>query len=307
MWFRRRHRTSEAQARDALARGISAICSLQQTDGCFPFSRWVGGEPAEDCHPLFATLTVVLAVGSLLPVDAVSRAVDFVRCCRRTDGTWEFDPALEIPADSDDTACALTVIARHAPHAAGPKDAALLRLFWRHPTGPFATWRAEGAWAKRNRDDAVVNCNILLALRLLGAHPSAEELESVTHLVGQSGAGCRYYCSPTTIAYAASRAGIPLGSLPARLASRPKPKQGVQPMAQWLTAVQRWDEYAVAQVVAAQTEAGCWDAEPWCTGAGPYVWGSRAVNTALCIEALDAALASTPARWRRDGYDARSK
>jgi hypothetical protein len=285
-----------AQAKTSLQRGISKLASMQQPDGGFPVYRRAGGRRWHDCHALFSTLTVLLATGDLLPESALARAVNFVLHCRRSDGTWEFDRSLGIPADSDDTACALAVLARYGTGLVDAADASLLRSFWLPDGGPFQTWNSGGEWASRQRDDAVVNCNVILALRALGSPPGDDEVGAVVELIRRSEGGCRYYCSPVTITYAASRAGVPLDMLPSGLFKRPAAGKTVLPTAQWLSFSQRWDQAAVGHLLAAQGPDGEWATEPWFTGAGRPVpvWGSPAVSTALCIEALQCALAAPP-------------
>jgi hypothetical protein len=282
-----------ARARPALELGLSALQSMQQGDGSFPLFQRSEQTAWRACGPLFSTLSVLLAAGSLMSESVRTRAVDFVYRNRRRDGLWEFDPTFGIPPDADDTACALTVAARHDRARVNVSDAVLLRSFWRADGGPFQTWRGDKSWSGRDRDDAVVNCNVLLALQELGAPASAHETKAVVDLIRASEAGCRYYCSPTTIAYAARRAGVTLAALPASLAARPSSK-GLLPTAQWLSLCLRWDEDAVERVLAAQAADGSWPIEPWFTGAGKPrpVWGSPTISTALCLEALKEATAS---------------
>jgi hypothetical protein len=239
---------------------------------------------------LFSTLSVLLAVGDLLPPHSRTRAIEFIVANRRVDGTWTFDPEMPIPPDSDDTACALAVLARYAPRAAGAGSADLLRSFWREDNGPFATWRdVPQQWQQTDRDDAVVNCNVLLALHALGEPPTAIEIQAVIGLINRSTKGTRYYCSPITIGYSARRAAVPLASIQPRLLARPRLDKGVLPTAQWLSAVRKWDLGAVAHVLATQSAEGSWDAENWCRDVRSGRWGSAAVSTALCIEGLHAA------------------
>ena len=294
--FFRRNGTDPEKARLSLQKGITALVSMQQTDGSFPVLQRIPGNPWHTCHPLFSTLSVLLAADTLLPGKVLSKAVTFVQHCRRNDGTWEFDPDFGIPADADDTACALAVLARYDKTLVAPTDAAVLRSFWRPDGGPFQTWQAkEGEWYTRDHDDAVVNCNVLLALRELGIPASTEEINAVVHLTQKTKIRTRYYCSPTTIAYAACRAGLPLDHLPARLVARPKRKNTILPTAQWLSIVRQWDEGAVAHLLAAQIKDGHWPTEAWFTGiANPTpVWGSAAISTALCLEALQYAVRAT--------------
>lgn len=292
MMFLRRKKASIEQTESALRRGVSRLASMQQPAGSFPVYRRDGNGPWQPCHALFSTLTVLLAAGPMLPEAVRARAVDFVLAARRDDGTWVFGHDLGIPADSDDTACALAVLARFSPDPVRDTDASLLRSFWRRDGGPFRTWNAEGKWADRKRDDAVVNCNVVLGLKEVGSPASAGEIDAVAALIRDSETGCRYYCSPMTITYAASRAGLPMHRLPPALLRRPGIKKFVLPTAQWLAAARRWDDTAVSHLLAGQDRTGQWDTEPWFTGAGrpPPVWGSPAISTALCLEALYGAI-----------------
>jgi hypothetical protein len=294
-----------ARARRALEMGLSALQSMQQGDGNFPLFQRSEQTAWRECGPLFSTLSVLLAAGSLMSEDVLMRAVDFVYRNRRRDGLWEFDPTFAIPPDADDTACALTVAARHDRGRVNASDAVLLRSFWRADGGPFQTWRGDKSWSGRDRDDAVVNCNVLLALQEIGAPVSAQETKAVVDLIRASEAGCRYYYSSTTIAYAARRAGLSLAALPASLAARPR-SEGLLPTAQWLSLCRRWDDDAVERVLAAQAADGSWPIEAWFTGvATPKpVWGSQAISTALCLEALKDAIASAEASAKRAKDDA---
>ena len=271
---------------------------MQIPDGSFPLSYHDGARTPRPCHGLFSTLTVLLAVGDLLPADARSKAIAYVVKQRGADGLWMFDPELPIPSDSDDTACALAALAQYAHSSAG--DADLLRSFWRADGGPFLTWRdAPQEWLQRNRDDAVVNCNVLFALRALGAPPAASESRAVLELANRSLEGTRYYCSRATIVYAAKRAGLPLESIHHRLRARPSRSEGFLPAAQWLTAIGRWDDRAIAHILSAQSANGAWPAEDWCRGVGAERWGSAAVSTALCVEGLRVVARTPSARAPR--------
>jgi hypothetical protein len=120
----------------------------------------------------------------------------------------------------------------------------------------LAAGRGTGTWSQRDRDDAVVNCNVLHALATLGVPGTATEIAAVQRLVQQSVGGCRYYCSSATIGYAARRAGLPLGALPAGLVARPRPGNEVLRSAQWLSTVRRWDMDLIAGLLAAQSQDG---------------------------------------------------
>lgn len=288
MLFRQKN-TDPEQVALSLQKGISALVTLQQSDGSFPLLKRVRFRPWHVCHPLFSTVSVLLSAGSLLPKKTVSRAVEYIRHWRRDDGTWEFDPELGIPPDSDDTACALIVLARYSSNIINNSDAELLRSFWRTDGGPFRTWQADGIWSRRDRDDPVVNCNVLLALNELGVQPTNSEKAAVYRLIENSQDGCRYYCSPVTIGYAALRAGLEIKLLPLQVTNRPKSKRHILPIAQWLSIIQQWDKDMVSNILAAQSNDGYWLTENWFRAEGepPPVWGCRAISTALCIEALN--------------------
>ena len=207
---------------------------------------------------------------------------------------WEFDPALGIPPDADTTSCSLAILARHGNGLTSPGDVALLRSFWRDGGGPFRTWSDKGGqWRSRDRDDAVVNGNIFTALREMGSPATPAEIAALSRLLRASIGGTRYYCSPQTIGYSVCRGGVPLSELPSKLAQRPKSRAGLLPTAQWLTTIHRWDETAVSIILDAQSPDGSWREEGWFTAVAaiPIVWGSSAISTALCVEALASALA----------------
>lgn len=266
--------------------GVAALVRMQAADGSFPLQARTSAGPWTPCGPLFATAAAVLAAGKLLPPQALARSVGFIRRCRRPDGLWEFDPALGVPPDSDDTSCALAALALHGGSSGLENGAGLLRSYWRPDGGPFRTWHGEGMWAQRDRDDPVVNCNIIFALACLGAPATPAELAAVRRLVRLS-RRTRYYCAPAAIAYAARRAGLPRDALPPVASARP-PADDLLACAQWLCGMRQDDPELVAAVLAAQRPDGAWPAGAWCTGAfvPPIVWGSPAVSTAYALEAL---------------------
>jgi hypothetical protein len=295
-FFRKRPVVSRDRVETALSRAMAALALMQGTDGSFPQAFQEKGSGWKKCDPIFSTLTIMLAMGSRLPAAAAAAATAYVVSRRGQDGLWEFDASLRIPADSDVTACALAVLVRHGSGLTTAGDAALLRSFWRENGGPFRTWAdRSGFWDSRDRDDAVVNGNILLALRELGSPGTAAEIESVMELVRRSLKGTRYYCSPATIGYALRRSGVEVSQLPARLARRPGFGDGVLPVAQWLSMARQWDDAAIGFVLDRQEAHGGWAEEKWFTGEAkiPIVWGSGAISTALCAEGLALAMGST--------------
>jgi hypothetical protein len=235
---------------------------------------------------MFSTAYVMLGAGALLARDNIDRAVGFIKSQRRPDGLWDYDPEMRIPPDSDCTACALAVLVLHGdPDVQG--GAQLLRSFWRAPAGPFRTWWGGGMWSLPERDDPVVNCNILFALRLLGSPATPTEQHAVRQLLLRSEGRSRYYCAPATVAHAARRAGLDLDALPSLAIARPR-EAGLLGCVQWLCAMPVPDVALIDAVLAAQGTDGSWPVWPWVTAAeNPKpLWGSAAITTALAVEAL---------------------
>jgi hypothetical protein len=202
---------------------------------------------------------------------------------RRRDGLWEYDPAIRIPADADSTACSLAALMLRGDGSDAAGGADLLRSYWREDQGPFRTWKAAGVWSLPERDAAVVNCNVLFALRLLGSPATPAEQAAVRKLLLGLEGPSRYYCAPATIAHAAHRAGLEQNALPPQATACPQANDLIGSV-QWLCAM---PEPAPA-LIAAQRADGSWPLWPWVTGAGnpkPF-WGSAAITTALALEAL---------------------
>ena len=258
---------------------------MQAADGSFPL--WTGTSRWARCGPLFATAYVMMGAGGLLPAANIAQAVTFIRSQRRGDGLWEYDPGIRIPPDADSTACSLAVLALHGDATELAGGPALLREFWRAGAGPFRTWKAGGIWSLAERDDPVVNCNILFALRLLGSPATPAETTAAHDLIARTAAGSRYYLSPATTAHAVRRAGLDLAALPSALAA-PPPGSDLLGCLRCLCASPRSDIRLLKVVLEAQQPDGAWPIVPWVTAAEtprPY-WGSPAVTTALAIEAL---------------------
>ena len=270
----------------AVQRGVKSLQALQERDGSFPFLELDREGGPRECHRLFSTTAVLLACGTLLPATCTAQAIDYVLSCRRDDGMWHFDPSLPIPADADDTACALACTAIFRRGAITRDDAALLRSYWRPDGGPFRTWHGDDpAWLGRERDDPVVNANVLFALRVLDANPTLPEVAGITRFISAHRERARYYVAPVSIAYAAVRAGIARRDLSSIARARPPGDAGALVHAQWLCSLPDPDPRAGDHLRSLQRHDGSWPAEPWCTD-NARAWGSAAVSTALCVEAL---------------------
>jgi hypothetical protein len=272
---------------DSMSRGLAALARLQSGDGSFPLFRRAGAGDWHRCGGLFSTAYVMMGAGRRLPRENVTRAAAFILAERRPDGLWEYDQDLGIPPDADSTACALAALAQHGMTASLAGGADLLRSFWRDDGGPFRTWRAAGKWSLPERDEAVVNCNILFALRLLGAPATPLEEAAVLDLLRRTPGPARYYCAAATMAHAARRAGLSWDQLPAAATARP-PADDLIAAAQWLCASPTADVGLVDALLGAQRADGRWPIWPWVTGVGspqPF-WGGPAITTALALEAL---------------------
>lgn len=289
-----RERVKPGEIRSALDRGLASVVRMQQRDGSFPlFSKERGSAPTP-VQPTFATGWLLIAIGDLLPADSVQRAAGFIQSVRDDDGTWNFDPALGIPNDADSLSVALRALAVAGSQTVGDSDAALLRTFWREPSGPFRTWRfREKSYDHPDTDDVVVCCNVLTALALSRQGPRAIEIESVVSLVKRSPNLTRYYLTREAIGYSMRRAGLPLDRLPQGLTEAPRLNAPTLSLAQWVATFPDQGAEIVPEILARQREDGSWDAEGWFTGVGLPQWGSAAVVTATCVEALSKFLKHT--------------
>lgn len=270
---------------DAIAAGLAALARMQTREGYFPFYVGDAGSSWRRCDPIFATAYIMMGVGRLLPADNVARAVEYIATSRRTDGLWHYDPSLDIPPDADTTSCALAALALDGRQSEIAGAGELLRTFWRPDEGPFRTWRIEGRWSIAGRDDPVVNCNVLYALRLVGAPATAAEREAVAALIRRSVNGSRYYSSPGAIALACRRGEIGEADWPPIVAAPPTDGLGY---IQWFTATGRHRDRLVPRLLASQREDGSWPIAAWVTGVNVPSWGSPTVTTALAVEALRA-------------------
>jgi hypothetical protein len=272
---------------DSISAGLAALARMQAADGSFPLSVAIQADRWLPYSPLFSTAYVMLGAGGLLPRDKIALAMRFIASQRRTDGLWAFHTAERAPADADCNACALAALAMHGEASQLAGGSELLRSFWREDQGPFRTWNAAGAWREAERDDPVVNCNVLFALRRLGSPATPVEEEAVRQLLRRSEKGSRYYCAPATIAHAARRAGLNFDTLPPVAAARP-PASDLMASVQFLCGMPGRDSELVAAVLAAQRADGSWPLLPWIVAeANPKpFWGSAAVTAALALEAL---------------------
>ena len=266
--------------------GIAALENMQKSDGSFEMVKWVqGGQPTK-AHHLFASAWVLISAGRLLPREVVQRTSNAINAARDPAGTWNFDPGMLIPSDVDSTACAIMALLI-AGEPAGDRDVALLRSQWRPDRNRFATWYSDDpSWRSSDRDDPVVNLNVVTALQRAGQSPAEVEREGVTRYVASVPPTSRYYCDPMAVPYGATKANIPFNRTKHRAWGRPGSRSTSISIAHWITVNEAPDESLVALLLSRQRADGSWPAEPWFTGVNVPFWGSQAVTTAYCIEAL---------------------
>jgi hypothetical protein len=281
-----------SSARDAIAAGLDWLGESQNKDGSWSLSRVVHGSEPVPAHGLFSTTAVLLSVGELLSDAARDAALDYVESSRGETGHWRFDPTMDIPFDVDDTACALAAIAKYRPSALTLRDRDILLSYWREPDGPFRTWdpaadELADYWGFPETDDAVVNSNVVIALRHMNYDVSARVMDAVIELCNVRPTS-RYYDGPAPVLHAASRLGIPISSIPQLASISPSMKWDVLQLAMWLRSRATLDEAATKHVISLQSREGHWDYCHWCTGnfSPPISWGSSAVTTAIVVDAL---------------------
>lgn len=273
---------SAADLRGAVRAAAGSLAASQEADGSFALAPVDERPPGGPGDNLFSTATVLALASSLLPPERRARASAYI-CARRDErGLWAWGSDGALPPDSDDTACCLGALAIVGVALDNKREARVLRRFWRWG-GPFKTWLGTGGWNARDRDDVIVNCNILWALRMLGVRWRGAELRKVGRMVAAQRGETRYYCSPASVAWAASRIGLaaPQLSLPGEAELRARPLE----CALWSIAGRIPAPEAAAWLVDAQEADGGWSPEPWIqdhVGA----WQSRPVTTAFALAAL---------------------
>jgi 4-hydroxybenzoate polyprenyltransferase len=288
------HEEYNDQIEQARQRALVALISLQDESGGFPSIQWRKGETAEPCHGLFITATILLVVGKYLPYDVIEKACNYLVSYRSNSGTWNYFDYELVPDDSDDTACVITCFVKYAPQHLTGNEATVLRNFWRGE-GPFHTWLSDDArWTNKLEDDAVVNANILVALQSLINLPTKTELESVKKLIFESINGTPYYTQPSSLYYAALKAGFSTVELPYAIRWKPNVRTKLLSHVEWMLAEDYYSSNSIKHVLNKQHTDGTWKAEAWFTGTNiPYLgiwgqrqWGSNALTTAFCLAAL---------------------
>ena len=270
----------DTQIQRALSAAVRALAEAQLPDGSFALAETASRPPATPSDHLFSTAIVLGLVAAQLDAEVVARAVAYLAGRREANGLWAWMPDGSLPPDADDTACCLMAFLAAGVAVDRAASIALLRRFWRF-RGPFRTWAARGMWGSRERDDPIVNCNVLRALEELGAAVRPRERSAVTRIVAQARGETRYYCSGASVAWAAASAGIPAPHLlpPAETELAGRPLE----CALWSLAGRL--PSAASLLVPLQEADGGWHAEPWLQD-HVGTWESRAVTTAFAAAAL---------------------
>lgn len=270
----------------AVAAGLRSLRESQEPDGSFALPKNPTRPAATPSDNLFSTAMVLGLLAGQLHPETASRAAAYLLGRREKSGLWSWLPDGTIPPDSDDTACSLGALAALGAPIDREGGVRLLRKFWRLG-GPFQTWNvpwySRGGWRSRDRDDPIVNCNVLWAIERLGGTPRPAERMAASRLVAEAQGPTRYYSSAASIAWAAARVGIPTPQF-----VRPDVAALVDralECALWMLAVREpWREGADL-LIGMQEEDGGWRAEDWVHDhAGD--WQSRAVTTAFAVAAL---------------------
>lgn len=271
-----------AEIRRSVSAALRSLGEAQEPDGSFPLTVVPSHPPSTPADNLFSTAMVLgLLPGELSP-ETVSRAAAYLLGRREPQGPWAWVADGSLPPDADDTACCLGALAAVGAALDRAGGVRLLRRFWRLG-GPFRTWLARGMWGSRDRDDPVVNCNVLWAIQQLGAVPRRAERAAVGRIVARARGATRYYCSEASLAWAAARVGISTPHLSppadALLAGRPLE------CALWLLVSREPSPAACKLLLDMQETDGSWPAEAWVRD-NRGDWQSRPVTTAFAVAAL---------------------
>jgi hypothetical protein len=273
----------------ASARGITALESLQNSDGSFPLERRVRFDVWLTENPLFSTVTVLLSAGNLLNRECRDAALSFVLSQRLASGLWRFDSLSSLPADADDSACALACLYSWHPTALERSSVRALLDAFSRDDGRIVTWlTASGDLVEgQAADDLVVVANVLSALALEDAEYARQRFlawsSSQSSTRAKRDLRTPYYAVSGNVQYAWRRAS----RLMHVTTALPAPRTDGSCLSGAFAAV-CGVRHQVPHLLALQNGDGTWPREPWCVSPGA-VFGSSAVTTAFVIEALTCA------------------
>jgi hypothetical protein len=304
----------EAACAEAEKKGVAFLAATQHANGVFTTHEWRTLDPTRKrTVDTPFTASQVLYSLTFCAENATARAVSgraaaYLVAQREGPGVWRYQGRNGwISPDVDDTSMAWIALKRYGqsipPEALGAlresrNEARLFNTWIGHPS----TWKGIDS---RNID-AVVNLNALLFFGL-----NRENFDEVCrYIIAQAESdkfrhGSPYYPSPLAFTHAFSRAYVE-GSVSCLEKGVPKIRAAVLELQQkdggWgddfetavglLTLLNLGEqgeavERAMKGVVARQMSDGGWALAPAYSGAvGRWRYGSRAVNTALLVEAL---------------------
>lgn len=304
------------RATAAHARGLEFLAATQRADGELPTYHWFTDRPPKlDYVATPFTVSQVLyslRFGPRTPAGrrVAERGVAYLLAQREPPGVWRYygkAGAHLLSPDVDDTALAWAAL---LPHGHRPEPAALDALrASRTPAGLFTTWigdRSTWIGVDSTEPDLVVNLNALLLFAMVGQPVDEVCRQAVAHVKdGTFTRGSIYYPSPLAYSYAITRAWADAGAAclgEAIPAVRASALAGQRADGGWgddldsalgaitlLNSGYRAEalERAVAALLARQDADGGWKLAAAYRGAQlPVNYGSRAITTALALEAL---------------------
>ena len=302
----------EKQCVNAQKKAIDFLAATQRMTGGFTSYEWLTLRP-EKPHSIETPFTDSRVVHSLsfCGDDATARVVraraaGWLVRDREEPGLWRYHGKNDsLPPDADDTAMAWVALQREG-YSLSPKALDAVRAS-RNEANLFNTWMGDPSARVDSREpDAVVNLNALLLFNLV--HESFDPVCAyVLKQVESDGfrGGSIYYPSQWCFTYAFSRAYAD-GGVGCLKASVPKIRQKTLSLQQndggWgsdyetalalLTLLNFGErgapvEKALKLLMVRQMSDGGWVLEGAYTGADRSMsYGSRAVTTSLCVEAI---------------------
>jgi 4-hydroxybenzoate polyprenyltransferase len=289
---------------------LQSIQTGQNPEG--GFEVLVSADPNfTDAQALRAVFETAIVAGLLQPFAqrndvavTLQRCRSFLQVERETSGVWKyFGKGSVIAPDVDASACCLLVLS--PDHA----DAEIVQRILSNAdaNGLVLTWFLDRAGEPpyRNSVDPAVNANVFILLCQRGIEAPAILKYLIEFLNSdQSSAGTTYYHSPFYFLYALSKARIRLDEsamscIEQRVLSLIKSREELGILETALAcatlaacgAPVAMREPLIRKILATQQNDGGWPAEPLATGVNRvrYYYGSRAVTSAFCLEALASA------------------